>query len=373
MTRSIGLRRTAAAAAAMSALLASTPAAAIADSVRDRQWHLSALKLDQVHEVTRGKGVTVALIDTGVKAQHRDLTGAIEPGIDVFPEASGDGRKDSDGHGTQMAGIIAARGHDQTSGVLGIAPAAKVLPIRAPIQGYASVGYMREAIAFAKERGAGVINMSFGGSDDAPLRDAIRSAQAADIVLVAASGNRGAVGENFPGKYLEVLTVGATDRSGEIADLSVTGPQVDLTAPGVDIATTGIYGSGYYSGSGTSEATAVVSGAAALVRAKYPDLSAAEVVHRLTATATDAGKPGRDDTYGHGRLNLLKALTADVPPAAPAASVGASAGVVPPAAADSEVAPRRTSSLVVAGVAAFGVLVVGGLVVGLMVLVRRRR
>lgn len=351
------------------ALVGLTAVPAAADPIRDRQWYLTALQVSRAHGLTEGRGVTVAVIDTGVDAGHRDLAGAVMPGLDVYPNAKGDGREDLAGHGTEMAGIIAARGHSTSDGVLGIAPAAKILPIRAPIDGYASSGYMREAVAFAKKQGADVINMSFGTSDDVPLREAVRAAQAADIVLVAASGNKGAPGDDYPGKYPEVLTVGATDRNGKVAELSVTGSQVDLTAPGVDIATTGIYGSGYQQGSGTSQATAVVSGAAALIRAKFPDLSAAEVAHRLTATATDAGAPGRDDSYGYGRLDLVKALTAAVPPLA-ASSPSTEGKQAPAREAEAEPA-KRVSPLLFAGGAAIVVLLIGGLVVGLML--RRRR
>ncbi|WP_199513835.1 type VII secretion-associated serine protease mycosin [Nucisporomicrobium flavum] len=342
-----------------------------ADSVRDREWHLTALKIEQVHRVSRGAGVTVAVIDTGVDAGHRDLAGAVRPGIDLLPDPIGDGRDDLDGHGTSMAGLIAARGHGSGDGILGIAPAAKVLPIRAGIGGYATSAYLTKAIAFAKKNGARVVNMSFGTADDTPLREAVRAAQAADMVLIASAGNKGSVGDNYPGMYPEVLAVGATDERGNIGRISVTGPHVDLTAPGVDIATIGIHGSRYGISSGTSDATAIVSGAAALVRAKYPELSAAEVVHRLTATATDAGEPGRDDTYGYGRLNLLKALTADVPAAAPSVSAGGRVDAAPRA-PDSDAETRRVSPLLVGGLAVAGVLLLGGLVVGLLVLLRRR-
>lgn len=363
--------RAAFAASAVLAMVFGLTGPAQADSIRDREWHLAALKIDEVHDITRGAGVTVAVIDTGVDAGHRDLAGAVMPGIDLLPDPIGDGRDDLDGHGTAMAGLIAARGHGDDDGVLGVAPAAKVLPIRTGIGGYGSSSYMTEAVAFAKRRGARVVNMSFGTSDDTPLREAVRAAQAADMVLVSSSGNKGAIGDDYPAKYPEVLAVGAVDDRGRIGKISVTGSHVDLTAPGVDIVSPGVFGSGYRVASGTSDATAIVSGAAALIRAKYPDLTAAEVVHRLTATATDAGAPGRDDAYGYGRLNLLKALTADVPalaPSAPAAGPGATAG---PAVADSDPAPRRTSPLVIGGVAIGLVLLLGGGVIAL--LLRRQR
>ncbi|WP_306216365.1 S8 family serine peptidase, partial [Actinoplanes sp. RD1] len=288
-----------AALAASVLVLATTPVqgaepAWAADGVRAAQWHLTALDIRTAHRVSLGAGVIVALVDTGVDAAHDDLADAVAPGTDLFPDPIGDGRDDIDGHGTEMAGIIAGRGHGARSGALGIAPAATILPIRGPIKTMATSEFMVRAVAFARGRGARVVNMSFGTGDTEVLRSAVRAAVAADMVVVAASGNVGSGAGEFPGRYPEVLTVGAVGRTGKVADFSVTGPQVDLTAPGVDIVTTGIGRTGYYRGSGTSEATAVVSGAAALVRAAHPELSAAEVVRRLTATAVDAGRKGRD-------------------------------------------------------------------------------
>ncbi|MEV6495788.1 S8 family serine peptidase, partial [Actinoplanes sp. NPDC051633] len=284
-------------AAAGSALVlgAVTATPAGADSVRDRQWHLGALDIVAAHKVSKGAGVVIGLVDTGVQADHRDLAGAVLAGSDTYPNATGDGRNDSDGHGTELAGLIAGRGHGGNSGILGIAPAAKILPVRAPVGTLSSAEFLAAGIDEAVARKVGVINMSFGSNDEEVLHEAIRKAKAADIVLVGGVGNKsGSVSDEegtdspFPGKYPEVLTVGATDRQGRIADFSVTGPQVDVVAPGVDLATTGIGETGYSLVSGTSDSTAIVSGVAALVRAEHPDLSAAEVVHRITATAIDA-------------------------------------------------------------------------------------
>ncbi len=110
-----------------------------------------------------------------------------------------------------------------------------------------------------------------------------------------------------------MIAVGGVDRNGNHAAISVTGPQIDVVAPAVDIYSTSINGT-YRVGTGTSDATAIVAGAAALIRSKYPDLPAQEVAHRLTATAIDKGPPGRDDEYGYGVIDLVAALTADVPP-----------------------------------------------------------
>ncbi len=373
IVRSTVVRAVLAAIIAAGAVLGCSPAAS-ADSIRDRQWYLSTLDIARVHQVSQGAGVTVGLIDTGVDAKHRDLAGAVLPGLDLLPNKQGDGtgRADSRGHGTHMAGIIVGHGHGdgQSDGILGLAPEAKILPVRVINNWYQSSDYISKAIDYAVAHHVGVISMSFGSGDDTPLSDAIKKAQAADIVLVAASGNRKEVSSiPFPGAYPEVLSVGAVDQTGKVWSDSITGPQVDIVAPGVDIASTSINSSGYNLANGTSDATAFVSGAAALIRAKYPTLSAAEVVHRITATATDAGPPGRDDTYGYGRLNLLKALTADVPTAPP--STAPSSSSTPAKATSTDRAGSNSSIyLTLAGILALGTLLVGVLVV---LLLRRRR
>ena len=367
MPWSYGLRAFGAGAAAV-AMVAVSAGPAAADSNRDRQWYLSTLEVAKAQRISTGAGVTVAVIDTGVAAKHRDLAGAVLPGEDLYIYKAGDGtgRTDLDGHGTGMAGVIAGRGHGHGDGILGLAPKAKILPIRVVNNSFIMSGEIAKAIDYAVAHHAGVVNMSFVMGADTPVLDAIKKAQAADIVLVAGAGNRDAPGGGrYPGAYPEVLTVGAVGRNGKIASLSVTGPQVDLVAPGVGIASTGINASGYTLGTGTSDATAIVSGAAALIRAKYPELTAAEVVHRLTATATDAGPKGRDDTYGYGRLNLVKALTADVPAAttAPSHEVAAPSATTPPG------EPSRNVIILLAVILVF-VLIAGVLV---FALVRRRR
>jgi type VII secretion-associated serine protease mycosin len=369
--------RALAGAAAVLALVGTTATPAAADSIRNREWQLSDLKITDAHRISRGLGVTVALIDTGVDAGHRDLAGAVLAGYNTHhgPGNDSTGRTDLDGHGTNMAGIIAGRGHGSGNGILGIAPAAKILPISAPINGSSSSTFMTEAVDFAIAHHAGVINMSFGSAGDDTMHEAILKAQAADIVLVAAAGNRNEPGE-YPGKYPEVLTVGSYGRNHKIASYSITGPQVDLTAPGDQIPTTGVDNSAYLLTSGTSGAAAVVSGAAALIRAKFPKLGAAEVVHRLTATADDSGSPGRDDSYGFGRLDVLKALTADVTPlpanSEPTASSSmAAAGPAPTAGVDTSDLPKAASPLLLLAVLA--VLVVVACAVVVAILLRRRR
>lgn len=288
---------------------------AVADSIRDRQWHLDALDVTRAHQHARGAGVTVAVIDTGVNADHRDLTRNVLPGLDLTGEPTR-GHRDTDGHGTGMAGLIAAHGHGRgnADGALGIAPAAKILPIRDGRTRDNISEHLPAAIDQAVDLGADVISLSLVGPASTALRTAINQAIAANVVVVAAAGNRPedtAIG--YPAAYPGVIAVGATAADGQLADITVTGHAMTLTAPGVDIVSTSRTG-GYRSATGTSEATAIVAGAAALVRSRFPDLTATEVVHRLTATARDRGSAGHDPQYGHGTLDLVAALTADVPP-----------------------------------------------------------
>jgi len=279
-----------------------------ADQVSDGQWYHQFLSTAQAHQHTEGAGVTVAVIDSGVDATHADLAGSVLSGVDLTNEGPGDGHVDTDGHGTKMASLIAGHGR-----VRGVAPAAKVLPIRAGVFEGARGDHVIDGIKWAVAHGAGVISISLGGEGDPLERQEVQTALASDVVVVAGAGNRPEdTSVRFPAAYPGVLAVAAVGRNGEHAPVSVAGPQVVIAAPGVDIS--GAHPGGRYSvGSGTSDATAIAAGAVALIRAKFPQLKAAEVVRRLTATATDKGSPGRDPEYGYGVINLVGALTADVP------------------------------------------------------------
>jgi type VII secretion-associated serine protease mycosin len=283
---------------------------AYADQYRSGQWYLKNLQVIEAHRITKGAGVVVAVVDSGVAADHPDLKGAVLPGADVL-SAGRDGRTDSSGHGTQMAGIIAARGRSNGRGVIGIAPQAEILPVK-PADGPLLVS---QAIDWAVVHQAKVISMSFGIDESDGLKAAIDNAAAADVVLIAATSNdnKDDSKNQYPAAFPEVLAVGALDRNGRIAGFSHRGGEVDITAPGVDIPVAdSSYSSGYGVVDGTSPATAIVAGAAALIRAKYPALSARQVVERLTSTAVDKGVQGRDDAYGYGELDLMAALTAQV-------------------------------------------------------------
>lgn len=317
---------------------------ASADQIRDQQWHLGYLKIAEAHRITEGAGVKVAVLDTGTSS-HPDFKRNLLKGTDTVANGDGSGRVDTDGHGTHMAGLIAGHGHGSGDGVFGVAPAAKIVPVKAIGKIRDNRNSMVAAIEWAAKSDVGVINVSASAGLSRGIYTAVGAASRADKVVVASAGNDDSdLFVVYPAAIPEVLAVGAVGRNGEHADFSVTGSAVDICAPGVDIVTTD-RNNKYSKASGTSDATAVVSGAAALVRAKFPELSAAEVVHRLTATADDNGPAGKDDQCGYGVLNIVKALTADVEPLTPANSGGASVAPSESSAAPSTAAPEPSAAM----------------------------
>jgi type VII secretion-associated serine protease mycosin len=343
---------------ALTAIVIASDRVAHADPIRDQQWHLAFLDVATAHRTSQGEGTLVAVVDTGVDASHPDLAGAVTVGMEFGQP--GDGRSDTDGHGTAMAGLISGRGRGAAGGVLGIAPRSTIMPVRTlpggPVGG--DPANLGAGIRWAVENGAKVICVAAITSEDPAINTAIEAAAQADIVIVAGVGNLpGDSRVGYPARLPGVLAVGGVDRAGNHAPISATGPEVALVAPAVEIVSTGAFGQ-YTKGTGTSEATAIVAGAAALVRARFPHLSAADVIHRLTATAVDRGPPGRDEQYGYGILNLVAALTADVPPRSALPS--------PPVRADP---PDRTSRALPIIVT----LAVAGAVVVLVVAIRRAR
>jgi type VII secretion-associated serine protease mycosin len=308
-------------------LLVAAPAHA--ETAREQEWWIEALRVPQTHELAKGDGIVVAVVDTGVDAGQADLAGALLPGTGTNGVASAKGWEDPDGHGTQMATVLAGRG----SGVLGIAPGAKLLPIAIPIgvrkaAGGATQGDLAEPIRYAADHGAKVINLSFTLDDDTPKQDeieAIAYARAKGAVLVAAGGNRPQGDDHvpLPGRYSGVLTVSGTTRDGGAWDGSIADPAVDIAAPAQDIigaAPKARFRSGFAVGSGTSGAAAIVSGVLALIWSRYPGLSADAVVDRLLRTAQDKGPPGRDDQFGAGLVDPYAAVTAVLPSPSPSSS-----------------------------------------------------
>ncbi|NUT37435.1 MAG: type VII secretion-associated serine protease mycosin [Hamadaea sp.] len=285
------------------------------DRIRSQQWQLRALHATEAWRQADGSGVTVAVIDSGVDGSHPDLAGQVLPGKDFV--RSGDGQRDEVGHGTTVAGLIAGRGDDST-GVLGLAPGAKILPVRVldSRNRYDDARVVANALRWAVDHGAEVVNLSLGGSVASPeLADAIDYAFEKDVVVVACTGNESPpdVAEVwYPAREPGVLAVTGLARDGDtLWPGSLSGPATVLAAPGTDLV--GARPDGYWTVEGTSFAAPLVTAAAALVRSKWPAMSAATVVNRLIRSAGDLGDPGRDTAYGFGLVDPLRALTDDIP------------------------------------------------------------
>ncbi|MFF4382328.1 type VII secretion-associated serine protease mycosin [Kitasatospora sp. NPDC001547] len=348
--------------------------------------------------VSQGSGVTVAVIDSGVMKDHQDLVGQILPGADFTGEGS-DGTVDKDGHGTGMASLIAGHGHGGNAGIMGLAPKAKILPVRVSWTSADTVAQsgLAKGIQFAVDHGAKVINMSIGGysGTDQETRSAVKYAVDHDVVLVASNGNSGqpAVPVEYPAAFPGVVAVGAVDRQGHLWEKSTYGPETTLTAPGAEVYRASAKSSaGYGVANGTSDSAAYVSATAALIRAKYPSLSAGQVVNRMIKTATPPadGSAVPSDRYGYGVLAPAKALEANPavdggPRENPLVGRKESQGAPPvdgptDGASEEAVAPgaegggsRGNGVGGIIGAAAGGVVLVVGLVVGLVVRGRRRR
>ena len=269
------------------------------------QYGLVAKQLPAAWRTSRGAGVTVAVVDTGVDRAHPDLLGRVDAGPDLVNDD--DDPQDERGHGTHVAGIIGARANNGI-GVAGVAPDCRLLAVKVLDGAGRGDAYLTaRGVAAAVERGAKVLNLSLGGSAiDSALRGFYADVVKAGALVVAAAGNDGeAVG--FPAALPGVLAVGATDEAGALAPFSNRGGALGLTAPGVGVLST-LPGQLYGQRSGTSMAAPFVAGVAALVWAASPSLTAAEVRERLLASAADRGAPGPDPVYGRGEVDPLAAL-----------------------------------------------------------------
>lgn len=347
-----------------------------------------------------GQGITVAVLDSGVQASRVEFAGGVVlRGTDF---AGGDGRTDTDnptGHGTSIARLIAGQGGGSQN-LTGIAPGAKILPITVLNKLSRALDDVKAdsmGIDYAVAHGAKVINLSvaadgFGEPGNCPpaVAAAVRNAVTHGAVVVAGAGNKGTAGNppEWPAACPGVVAVGAIDGAKKPWPDSERQPYVDVAAPGVamaDTTLTNVVGTS----DGTSNATALVSGAIALVWSKYPHLTNRQVVARLLATVTDdAVTPGRDNATGYGIVRPYNAIVDKVSPTAPnpifdeikSAGTGPSsapAGSSPAPASSSSAAASTASSdsgssigpIVIGAVA---VLVVLGIVVA-VILSRRRR
>ena len=319
----------AAAGALLAAMLNAGPAGA--DAVRDNEWALTALAVPDAWATTTGQGVTVAVLDSGVDAGHADLTGQVTTGPDLVGGDARPGDPFWGYHGTAMASAIAGHGHGGggRDGVIGVAPGARVLSVRVvwddddPIRrmspsqrsaaGARPGNPVADGIRYAVDHGAQVINMSLGEAGESSTRmaetdAAVRYAIAHGVVLVASAGN-GAETSNeteFPAAYPGVIAVAAVDRSGHRASFSTHEWTTSVAAPGVGVVAARA-GGGYLVGDGTSPAAALVSGVAALIRARFPGLSPAQVRTVLERTAARPSGAYTEDV-GWGMVQAGAAL-----------------------------------------------------------------
>lgn len=271
------------------------------------------VRVARAWELQRGSAqVRVAVIDVGVSATHPDLTSKLDDGFNVTTGAGDDTDAPFNTHGTHIAGIIAASTNN-AEGVVGVSWGSRIVPVKAanPL-GFTSDVWLAEGLIWAAESGVDVAVLSFGLSARSDvLEEAVRFAVDRGVIVVASAGNTSGEGVLYPGAYADVIAVGATDNCDKLASFSTRGAEVELVAPGVDIFSTMhtmFEPHSYGFSSGTSVATPVVAGVAALIRSAAPGISVAEVREVLARTSRDLGDFGRDPKYGYGRVNAHRAL-----------------------------------------------------------------
>jgi Subtilase family len=278
------------------------------------QYALTKLRLPEAHALSRGSNVTVAVIDSGIDVTHPELADAIAESFDALGAKEG-----PHVHGTGIAGAIVSHAR-----LMGSAPKARILAIRAfgaAASGAESTSFViLKSLDFAASHGAQIVNMSFAGPKDPLVERGIEAAAAKGMVLVAASGNAGPKSPPlYPAANPNVIAVSATDAHDRLFAASNRGGHIAVSAPGVDIFLPAPNGK-YQMTSGTSFSAAYISGLAALMMERNPQLKADEVRAILTRTARDLGAPGRDDLFGAGEADAFNAVTAVLDAAVPVAA-----------------------------------------------------
>lgn len=306
------------------------------DDVRQHEYWLTDYRIVDAWKQSTGSGVTVAVIDTGVDGTHPDLVDNVLEGYDASGEGSPNGWQGlgvEPMHGTEVASLIAGHGHNvsgipkiagqpgKPAGVIGVAPDAKILPISLNMVSNAEKSIDEQipaAVRYAVDHGAQVINLSIGSNKTTWPKswdDAFAYAEEKGVVVVASAGNRGSgiTQVGAPATIPGVLTVGGVDRQREASKGSSTqGISIGVTAPSNDMIAAAP-GNKYMIWSGSSASAPLVSGLAALIKSKYPNLSAAQIIQRITESADDTGAAGRDPVYGFGIINPLMSLDPSTP------------------------------------------------------------
>ena len=297
-----------------------TAAVGVNDPKTAGQYSLDQMRVRDAWALEKGGNGVVAVLDTGVQANHQDLSGRVLAGYDFVNDDTN--AADDNGHGTWVAGIIAAKPNDGY-GIAGISWSDKILPVKIMTrEGTGSTSDLISGIRWAADHGATVINMSVGGFPYTQgVQDAINYAWNKRVVLVGAAGNNNRDEKFYPASMANVVSVSATQVNDEFSFWSSYGAAVDVSAPGSSVQTTNCtvctyadhntWGSHTYI-SGTSFATPNVAGVVALIRARYPTWTPQQVVDRLFGTVDDRGYAGWDKRYGRGRVNAYRALGASV-------------------------------------------------------------
>ncbi|MFZ3580397.1 S8 family serine peptidase [Virgibacillus sp. DJP39] len=275
------------------------------------QWYLDKIDMPEAWDINKGSSdITIAVLDSGVNANHPDLQGRVLAGYDFVNDDTD--ASDDNSHGTHVSGIIAS--NSNSIGISGVDLNATILPVKiANENGLSSVADSIQGIYYAIEQGVDVINMSYGSYQyNSIVEDAIWDAYKQGIVLVAAAGNDAISTNMYPASYEGVISVAATDKYDQRAGFSNYGGFVDITAPGKDIYSTYFLG-GYGSSSGTSFSAPIVSALAGMVKAQHPEWSPAEIEWALQNGADNFGSAKWNMYSGYGRVNALGALTTDLP------------------------------------------------------------
>jgi subtilisin family serine protease len=296
-----------------------------ADYIRSGEYWLDQYSIRSAWATTEGKGITIAVIDTGVDGSVSDLAGAVTGGIDYSGAGAANGEKpvgDSSerNHGTMVASLAAGRGTSSGAGLIGVAPQANILSISIGFGAAAtnSDDQIAEAVTWAVDHGANVINMSLTRNTLAwpeSWDKAFLYAMQHNVVIVAAAGNRGSGTDEVgaPATMPGVLTVAGVDRNEKASvDASAQGITIGVSAPSEQLLGA-VPGGGFVEWEGTSGATPIVAGVVALVMAAHPGITGANAINRVVSTATDAGAKGVDPIYGYGLLNAAAAVNNAVP------------------------------------------------------------
>ncbi len=285
-----------------------------------------ALDLMHVKEawtsIDTANDVIIAIVDTGIDTDHEEFSGRIlqssyNSRTKVTSTSSLSHIEDDHGHGTMVAGIIAAN-KNNSKGIAGIVQGSMLLIIKAnnvdnPLteedeSNTFQESSIAEAIHYARQQGADVINLSLGSSaTNSVTKDAVDQALAAGLIVIGASGNDGDTTKYYPASYPGVLSVGSVDAQSNVSVFSNRNDAIDVSAPGSQITSTAINNS-YATGSGTSFAAPQVAGVVALMISYFPDMDSAGIINQLLSTVTDRGTIGYDTSYGYGIVNAAKAL-----------------------------------------------------------------